>query len=91
MFTSIVLHGGTGTLLLGYQAAADLRAWRVTKSKTTDWTLSATIASINHYRAGKTPLYFTAPRDKGRWCFPVVGELVITGIHLRAPLGPPEQ
>ena len=93
MFRSIVLHGPTGTILWGgYAAAAELRAWRVVKTvKAPEWALFATLASFNSYRAGKTPLYFTAPRDKGRWCFPVVGELVITGNQLRAPLGPPEQ
>lgn len=91
MFHSIVLHGPTGTLLWGYQSVAELRTWRVVRDKSGAWTLSATLASINTYRDGKTPLYFTAPRDKSRWCFPVVGELTITGTQLRAPLGPPEQ
>jgi hypothetical protein len=87
---SVTLRGGAATLVWGYHTVADLRAWRIVKGAQ-GWHLSATWTSVNPYRARKTPLYFTAPHDKGHWCFPVIGELVISGPSLTAPLGPPEQ
>ena len=90
MFRSVALHGGTASLVWGYHTAADLRAWRIHRHAK-GWQLTATLASINGYRSRKTPLYFTAPYHKGHWCFPVVGELVISGRSLTATLGPPEQ
>jgi len=90
MFRSLQLHGAAATLVWGYQTAADLRGWRIVKDAN-GWTLTATLASLNAYASRRTPLYFTAPRDQGRWCFRVAGELVITGTALTVPLADPEQ
>lgn len=90
MFRSITLHGGAASLVRGYLTVADLRAWRIVKNKA-GWHLSATCAAVNTRHTQKRPLYFTAPRDKGAWCFPVTGEVIISGTSLTAPLGPPEQ
>jgi hypothetical protein len=90
VFKSITLRGGTASLVWGYSTAAELRTWRIVRH-TGGWQLTATFASLNAYRARKTPIYFTAPRDKGRWCFPVIGELIVSGSTITAPLGPPEQ
>jgi hypothetical protein len=91
MFHSITLHGAAASIVWGYQTAVDLRAWRIVRTKQ-GWELTATTALVNPRCARKSPLYFTAPRKPGPlWCFPVIGELVITGTSLTAPLGPPEQ
>ena len=87
---TVTLRGGTASLVWGYHTAADLRAWRIVQHAK-GWHMTATFASLNAYRARKAPLYFTAPHSKGQWCFPVIGEVVITGGSLSALLGPPEQ
>jgi hypothetical protein len=92
MFRSLTIHGGVATIIWGgYQTVATLRGWRIVKD-TRGWTLTATLAGpLNGYASRRTPLYFTAARERGRWCFPVVGELAISGTSLTAPLGNPEQ
>lgn len=91
MIRDLTLHGGTASLLWGYRTAAVLKSWRITKDKKQGkWTLTGTLARVDAFQARQTPLIFTAPRDKGMWCWPI--ESIDMGPnHLRAILGPPEQ
>lgn len=92
MFRELELHGAQATLLWGYRDVAGLRMWRITKGPT--WTLTATLAHANTFECAQGARYkellFTAPRDKGRWCFPLV-DVSLGSTELRATLGPPLQ
>lgn len=92
MFQNITLHGGPAAILYGYREAAVLRTWRIVKHEG-QWRLIATIATGNPYELKQKGLLFTAPHAgiKGRWCWPVAGEVVIQARQLTARLGPPEQ
>jgi len=92
MFRELELHGARATLLWGYRDVAGLRRWRITKGPT--WTLTATLEHANPFECAQGARYkellFTAPRDKGRWCFPLV-DVSLGTTELRATLGPPLQ
>lgn len=95
MFESVVLRGGTASLLWGYRTAATLTNWRIQKKATkvqkdSAWTLTATVQQCDAFQARQRPLLFTAPRDKGRWCWEV-REISIGERSLTATLGPPLQ
>lgn len=93
MFEALELHGAQATLLWGYRDVAGLRRWRIVKGPQ-GWTLAATLAHANPFECAQGARYkellFTAPRDKGRWCFPLV-DVSIGTTELRATLGPPLQ
>ena len=89
MIRDLTLHGGRASLLWGYRTAAELSTWRIKKDKG-KWTLTGTLVRVDAFQARQTPLLFTAPRDKGMWCFPI--ESLDMGTNqLRAILGQPEQ
>lgn len=91
MFKSIVLRGESGALLWGYRSAASLSKWRVSRPENaTTWTLTATVDTVDPFQARQRPLLFTAPRDKGRWCWEVQ-EIHISEQQLTATLGQPLQ
>jgi hypothetical protein len=73
----------------GYQTAAVLRRWTLTKSDKDEWTLTAGIDRADPFRLQQTPLQFTAPRPGGFFCFPV-REVTLGKESLIASLGPPE-
>jgi hypothetical protein len=98
VFRSITITGTTGSIVWGYQDAARLSAWSIRRhapDATHDgrWLLTAHCAWIDAYRLRQRRLLFTAPRDKGRWCW----LLKTDTLERRGPstivvqLGPPEQ
>lgn len=94
---SLRLRGQTGSLLWGYRTAATLGPWRIQrqqerKGQPPQWTLSATVACVDPFQSRQRPLIFTAPRQRGWWCWPIVGDVQHVGPnHIRATLGQPEQ
>jgi hypothetical protein len=90
MFDKVVLRGGPGALLWGYREAAVLSSWTIAKQKD-HWRLSATLTRADTFQCRQKPLLFTAPRHKGMWAWPLVGEAQIEQGRLQARLGPPEQ
>jgi len=90
LFRSVTLRGETAARLSwGYQTAAVLRTWRLSKSEKGDWTLTAGIDRADPFRLQQTPLLFTAPRPGGLFCFPVKA-ITLGKESLVASLGPPE-
>lgn len=89
MANSITFRGVAGSLLWGYRTAATLTAWRIAMEKNA-WKLTATVDRCDAFQARQRPLLFTAPRDKGRWCWEVQ-EIHISDKQLTATLGPPLQ
>lgn len=91
MFKSIVLHGETASLLWGYRTAASLTSWRVSRGENqTEWKLTAKVTTADPFQARQRPLLFTAPRDKGRWCWEVK-EIHLGEREIVATLGQPLQ
>lgn len=85
------------TILWGYRPAARLRSWSIHRQKVNDkatanWTLEATVESIEAFMVRQQPLVFAAPRRKGGfWLWPVIGNVQQVGTNqLRATLGQPE-
>lgn len=98
MFDSLILYGGTGSILWGYRTAAAVRSWRIAKHSGRDgkhdgkWRLMATLARADKFQLRQRPLMFTAPRDRGYWCWPLLTDSIQIGdTTLIATLGPPEQ
>ena len=93
MFDRIVLHGGRASLLWGYRSVAVLTSWRIAKTEK-GWRLSGTLASADAFQCRQAvtrkELLFTAPRDKGRWCWELLDVDLGTN-QLRATLGQPLQ
>lgn len=93
MFDRLTLHGAQASLLWGYRPVAVLTSWRIVKAPEA-WTLSATLDRADVWQCGQAAKYqellFTAPRDKGRWCWQLLDVTVGTR-ELRATLGPPLQ
>jgi hypothetical protein len=89
----VQLHGTRAALLWGYREVAGLRMWRIIKGAQ-GWVLTATLERTNRFEvdAGARchELLFTAPRDKGRWCFPVL-DVSLTPTALHATVGAPVQ
>jgi hypothetical protein len=91
MFKSITLRGESASLLWGYHTAAALTSWRISRPENaTKWTLTATVANSDAFKARQRPLLFTAPHEKGRWCWEVQ-ELHLGERQLTATLGQPLQ
>ena len=80
--------GVVGSLKWGYQIAASLTAWTITKNPD-GWSLTATVVSSNTFWLAQQPLVFVAPHQDGSWRWPTVA-LQITGALLSATLGPKE-
>jgi len=97
VFQSVTLRGTQGAIVWGYSNAAIVSAWTITHhapDRTHDarWTLTARLSRIDKFQIRQRPLLFTAPRDKGRWCWPLNPESIQVGeTQLLATLGPPEQ
>lgn len=93
MFDRLTLHGARASLLWGYRPVATLTSWRITKAPGA-WKLSATLERADRWQCGQAAklkeLHFTAPRDKGRWCWELLDVNVGT-TELRATLGQPLQ
>lgn len=97
MFNSVTINGPRGAILWGYQDAAVVGAWRIYYHRpdpTHDgrWRLAARLTRVDKTLIRGRPLLFTAPRDKGRWCWPLDRDSIQIGdTTLIATLGPPEQ
>ena len=89
MFEKLTIHGEAASLLWGYRTAATLSAWRITKDQQ-QWKLTATVQQMDAFQARQRPLLFSAPHEKGRWCW-MVEELHISERQLTATLGQPLQ
>jgi hypothetical protein len=93
LFRHLTVRGVRGSIVWGHRTAATLAAWRIHKEVRDDlpplWTLSARVAQADAFQCRQRPLLFTAPRDKGLWCWGIE-ELTLAGDALRARLGPPE-
>lgn len=93
MFDGIRLHGGAASLLWGYHTVAVLTSWAITRTGQT-WTLTATLARVDRWQCAQAvrhkELLFSAPRDRGRWCWEVQ-EMTPGTSELRAVLGSPLQ
>ena len=91
MFKSLALTGESASLLWGYHTAATLTSWRISRPENAkEWTLTAIVTKVDPFQARQRPLLFTAPRDKGRWCWEVK-ELHLGDRQLTATLGQPLQ
>lgn len=92
MFEELTLHGPRATLLWGYREVAGLRLWRITMGR--PWTLTATVDRADRWQCRQAStcreLLFTAPRAKGRSCWPVL-DVSLSTTELRATLGQPLQ
>jgi len=93
VFNSLTVHGDQAALVWGYRTTADLRAWRITRTKD-GWILLATVTKSTTWEVRQAvrcnELLFTAPRARGRWCFPVLAVTEI-GTYVSDILGPPQQ
>jgi hypothetical protein len=97
VLTALKLRGVRGSIVWGYHTAAALGIWRVSRTRygqdkklDTGWRLSADVVRADAFQCARRPLYFTAPHEKGQWCWPVEA-ITITGRRLSARLRAPEQ
>ena len=89
MFDELVLHGGEATIAWAWHTAAVIRAWRITKSKKSQWSLVATVTRADAFKLRQRPLLFTVPRKGGHWVWPVQ-TVTLRDTQLTAALGPME-
>lgn len=61
------ISGVVGKIDWSYYAAAAINGYRVTVSKSGDWTLSATVITANAFNLTQRPLVFIAPTNGGEW------------------------
>lgn len=87
---AVTVRGVDASLRWGYQSAAILRAWTVTKDDHGVWSLAASVVSTDAYRVAQRPLVFVAPHATGAWRWPIE-TLQIAGASLSATLGPKEK
>lgn len=90
LIRNLTVRGTAGSVLDGARPAALLRAWTISKGESNVWHLRGSVAQVNAYHCRRRGLLFTAPREKGMWCWQVLS-LTVVGNELRAVLGPPEQ
>lgn len=88
MDQGLTVRGAEGSLRWAYHQAATLRDWTLEKTDG-GYALSATVVRSDTLRVSQRPLTFVAPIQAGAWRFPVT-TLQITGVSLRATLGPKE-
>ncbi len=93
MFNEVTLHGARAELVWGYRPVAVLTSWRIVKAPGA-WKLAATFAAADAWQCRQAAKYaellFTAPRDRGRWCW-ALKDVAVGTTELRATLGPPLQ
>jgi hypothetical protein len=94
VFQSLTIRGGPASLVWGYRPVATLTTWRITKAATGGWQLTAALTRADRWQVAQAAkfkeLLFTAPRDKGRWCWELV-DVTVGTTELRAILGNPLQ
>lgn len=90
MFRNLTVSGVKASLKWGYAPVAELADWTVTKAADNTWTVTATVVTVDTFKASQRPLVFAAPHAKGVWRWPVE-ELQIADRKLSARLGPKEK
>jgi hypothetical protein len=91
MFRTLTLRGTAASIVWGHRTAALVRRWSVARGKQPgEWTLTAKVDRVDPFQLRQRPLLFTAPRQGGFWCWPVVEIVSVTAGALQARLGPPE-
>lgn len=92
MFDRITIRGARASIVWGYRTAAALSAWTISKEGP-QWILRATCEGVDRFMVRQTTptLIFTAPRHYGQSCWPIVGDVQLSGMTLVATLGKPEQ
>lgn len=85
----LTIRGAEATVRWGYQPAAVLRSWTVSRDDGGPFTLAATVVSHNTYRLSQRPLVLVAPHATGAWRWPI-DELQVVDGSLTARLGPRE-
>jgi hypothetical protein len=88
-----VIRGVVGHIRWHRFPAAVIEGYRVTRSAKGEWSLSATVVSVNAYNCRQLPLTFVAPHDRGEWRWPIRTPIVIerAPFALAVALGPPEE
>ena len=89
MFTELTMSGGEATVTWEWHTAAVCRAWTVHKTEQGKWSVVAQVQRADPFKLRQRPLYFTAPRKGGRWCWPVRA-VTLEGQRLTAALAPME-
>jgi len=85
----VTIKGMSGEVRWAYHSAATLKDWSVTAEPTGD-TLTASIVSLDTFKASQRPLTFVVARPKGQpWVWPIQS-LQVTDTTLKATLGPVE-
>lgn len=104
MIESLRVRGAAGSILWGYREIASLGPWAILRvvppqvrqpgvklvTPTKGLRLAARVIRADSFQIRQRPLYFTAARVGGLWCFPVLDEPTLERGVLRAALGPPE-
>lgn len=93
MFDALTIRGGPASLIWGYRPVAVLTTWTITKAAG-GWQLRATLAGRDRWQVAQAAklkeLLFTAPRERGRWCWEL-SHVEVGTTELRAILGNPLQ
>lgn len=91
MFQRLTLRGRAGAILWGYRTVASVQSWTISKNKKGEWRLTAAVERADAYQLLQAPLFFSAPRNQGFWCWPIVSAVDLGDRQLMATLGQPEQ
>jgi hypothetical protein len=92
MFKNVSLRGRAGSIVWNARAAATVGAWVATRDDNRQWTLHATVATVDTFCMRQVPLLFQAPRvhkPAGYWVWPIRTVKIDRGT-LTAALDPPE-
>lgn len=92
MFKRLTLRGQAGSILWGYRTVASVKSWSIGKNNKGEWRLTAILERSDSFQLLQAPLFFSAPRKDGFWCWPLVSAVTVGGDgRLMATLGQPEQ
>lgn len=85
----MTVRGVRGSIRWGYHRAAEVRAWCVSRDKTTKaWSLTGAVVEANPFLGSRSALVFVVPLKGGHaWQWPIE-TLAIAGGRLTATLGP---
>lgn len=85
------IRGVVGHIRWAYYTAAAIEGYTVTRSKTGQWSLQATVALADAFKIAQRPLFFVAKHKYGEWQWPISSLDYDSrlGPNLRATLGNP--
>jgi len=87
----ITIRGVTGTLYWGYFLAGTVGSWTVVRGGPTDpGTLTATVITVDTFRASQHPITFVVQHKHGVWRW-ALDTLQIADGMLTARLSPPKE